>query len=81
MLKQIISHRMYILIKTRWALNQDEAMLLFKSSILCYFDQCDIVYNAARKSDLKQLQNKCLSVVYSNKSWPGTDTAHYCIEF
>lgn len=47
MLKQYITGRMYTLKKVRWALNFKEALLLFKSGILCYFDQGSMFYHAA----------------------------------
>lgn len=79
MLKQHITGRMFTLKKVRWVLNFRESMLLFKSSILCYFDQGSLFYHSATVHDLKQmqvLQNKCLRIIYSKKNWDNTENAH-----
>lgn len=79
MLKQHISGRTYTLKKVRWALNFRESMMLFKSSILCYFDQGSIFYHSASAVDLKQLQvlqNRCLRIVYGRRAWSDTISAH-----
>lgn len=81
-IKQQICYRLYILRKVRWLLGFTESLLLYKSSILCYFDQGDVYYSVATKQELaslQTLQNKCLRVIYgSKKKWPGTDVAHQC---
>lgn len=71
MLKRYIIARMCTLRKVRWALNFRESTLLFKSSILSYFDQGSVFYHAALKNDLKQLQvmqNKCLRIIYGKRN-------------
>lgn len=78
MLKQIIKIRMMILKKVRWALDFNDKMRLFKSSILCYFGQGSLFYNSASHSDLKQLQefqNRFLRIIYK-QDWPGTEVTH-----
>lgn len=78
--KQQIYYRLHILRQVRWILGFDDSLLLYKTSILCFFDQGDIFYNAATRHELaamQTIQNKCLRVIFgSKKKWPGTELAH-----
>lgn len=79
-IKQQIYYRLYILKKVCWLLGFNDSLLLYKTSILCFFDQGDIYYNVAtvhELNSLQTLQNKCLRVIFgSKKKWPGTKKAH-----
>lgn len=78
-LKNKISQRHYLLKKVRWTIGFSEAMIIFKSSILPFFDVGDIFYigtNLEQKKSLQTLQNKCLRTIYGRKAWPGTEEAH-----
>lgn len=79
MIKKKITSRLYILKKVWWTISQREALLLYKSSILPYFDQGSPFYSAANQRSLlplQTLQNKALRLVYKRRDWPGTDIAH-----
>lgn len=78
-LKSKIAQRHCILRKIRWNIRYREAILIFKSCILPYFDVGDIFYNGATETRIKSLltiQNKCLRTIYGPKQWPGVNTAH-----
>lgn len=77
--KQRISYRMATLRKVRWSLGYKEALTLYKSCILPYFDQGSLYFDCAVKDILKGLQtfqNKCLRLVTGKKRWEGTQEAH-----
>lgn len=79
MIRQNVVARMHILKKVRWALTPKDALTLFKSSILPYFDQGDVFYSCANKStlhNLQTLQNKILRTIFTKKHWEGTHHAH-----
>lgn len=79
MIKQQISYRMAILKRVRWLLGFKESLLLYKSSILCYFDQGDLFFNAGGKKQLQSLQvlqNRCLRIIFGKRNWPGIEQAH-----
>lgn len=78
-LKNKISQRHYLLKKVRWTIGFAEAMLIFKSSILPFFDVGDIFYtgsNVELRKSLQTQQNKCLRTIYGRRNWPGTEEAH-----
>lgn len=52
----IISHRLYTLRKIRQYINEETALLLYKTMVLSYFDLGDIFYNSCKKSCLNKLQ-------------------------
>lgn len=75
-IKQKISYRMATLRKVRWTLGYKEALTLYKSCILPFFDQGSLFYNCATVEVLKglqTLQNKCLRIVVGKKEWEGTE--------
>lgn len=79
MIKQLIAYILSILRRIRWIIGFKESLLLYKSSILCFFDQGDIFFNAGSKNQLQALQvmqNRCLRVIYGKKNWPGIEGAH-----
>lgn len=79
MLKQKITSRLFTLNKIRWTLTFKDALLLYKTSILSYFDLGSLFYHSGKKDQLKSLQtlqNRALRIVYLKKEWPGTETAH-----
>lgn len=59
-------------------MNTKEALLLFKSKIMPFFDQGDFLYdisNADQARGLQFLQNKCLKIVYGKKNWTSATDA------
>lgn len=79
MIKRKITARLFTLKKIRWTLSHKDALTLYKSTILPYFDQGSPFYTSANKNSLKSLQslqNKSLRIVYRKKDWPGTTAAH-----
>lgn len=79
MIKRNVVSKLHILKKVRWTLTTKDALTIYRSSLLPYFDQGDIFYSSASKSSLQSLQtlqNKALRIVYSKKHWKGTHQAH-----
>lgn len=77
-IRQKITSRMYTLRKIRWTMKTQDALTLYRSSILPYFDQGLLYYHSANVNSLKclqSLQNKSLRIIY-NKDWSGTENAH-----
>lgn len=78
-LRQKITSRMYTLRKIRWTLRTKDALTLYRSSILPYFDQGLLYYHSANVGTLKglqSLQNKSLRIIYTKRDWLGTENAH-----
>lgn len=78
-MKQKITSRMFTLRKIRWTLKRSDALTLYRSSILPYFDQGALFYSCANKKtqqSLQTLQNKSLRIIYPKKEWIGTAHAH-----
>lgn len=79
MIRQNVVARMHILKKVGWALTPNDALILFRSSILPYFDQGDVFYSCANKSTLQSLQtlqSKSLRAIFTKKHWKGTHHVH-----
>lgn len=78
-IKYKITSRMFTLKKIRWTLKQSDALTLYRSSILPYFDQGALFYSSTNKKtfcSLQTLQNKSLRIIYPRKGWKGTSHAH-----
>lgn len=78
-LKSKITSRLYTLRKIRWTLKTNDALTLYRSAILPYFDQGSLYYQCANKnilSGLQTLQNKALRIIYTRRQWVNTDTVH-----
>lgn len=70
---------MITLKKICYLLSVKEALLLYKSKVMPYFDLGDLYYDVANKNHLQGLQvlqNKCLKIIYTRKNWVNTDEAH-----
>ena len=68
---RLVSHKLYILSKIRNVLNQEQALALYKSKILPYFDYGDIFYNKTyiRTTDkLQKLQNRAIRLCLGRDS-------------
>lgn len=79
MIKKKITSRMFTLKRIRWTLSRKDALTLYKSTIIPFFDQGSPFYTSANKNSLKalqSLQNKALRIIYTKKKWPGTEIAH-----
>lgn len=75
----IIKGKIYLLNKIRKYINVKTALLLYKSSILSYFDIGDMFYNSAKKSLLAKLQiyqNKALRCIYYEDKGLSTRDLH-----
>lgn len=71
--------RLYTLKKIRWTLTRQDALTLFKSTILPYLDQGNPFYVFTYQNSLNSLQtlqNRALRIVYKRREWSGTDQAH-----
>lgn len=78
-IRRKITSRLFILKKIRWTLTKKDALTLYKSTILPFFDQGSPFYISANKNSLKSLQslqNRALRIIYGKKNWPGTENAH-----
>lgn len=65
--------------KNRYLLNAKEALLLYKSKILPFFDQGDLFYesaNADQVRGLQTIQNKGFKIIYSKKAVGSQDEVH-----
>lgn len=63
----IIKRKLYLFGKIRSYMSSDIAVILYKASILSYFDIGDLFYNSANKNSLTKLQtlqNKALRCIY-----------------
>ena len=63
-----VSYKMTLLGKLRKYLNNEVALLLYKSMILPYFDYADVIFHRANVKEtgmLQILQNKCLRICLS----------------
>lgn len=79
MIKSNIKKRSYLLRKVRWIINEKDALRLYKSSIIPYFDLGSMFYCGASRNEIEGLQtpqNKCLKSVLGRKNWISTDNAH-----
>lgn len=78
-IKHKITSRMFTLKKIRWTLKRSDALTLYRSSILPYFDQGALFYSSANKNtlcSLQILQNKSLRIIYPRREWRGVAYAH-----
>lgn len=79
MVKGNIRKRSHLLKKIRWAINERDALLLYKSSIIPYFDIGSLFYSGACRNEtdgLQTLQNNCLRTIVGKKKWSNTTIAH-----
>ena len=53
---RLVSHKLYLDSKVRNTLNKDQAITIYKSKILPYFDYGDIFYNTAYVRTIEKLQ-------------------------
>lgn len=76
-IKKRISQRLYLLKKIRWIIDYKDALLLFKSSILPYFDLEAYSMSAVTMYDLNPCKNckiiKGLRIILGKKHWIDTD--------
>lgn len=78
-LKGVIISRIYQLNKIRAYIDTNNAVLLYKSMILSYFDLGDIFYNSGNLVNLKSfqsLQNKALRCIYTDHAEYSTKELH-----
>ena len=74
-----IMHKKIMLSKIMPFLNNDVALLIYKSMILPYFDYCDVIYNCANADGLEKLQrlqNKCLKICLNLHQLHNTINVH-----
>lgn len=79
MIRKKIAHKLYLLKKVRWVVGLQEALLIYKSSILPIADQGSTFYGSCeigRLKNLQSLQNKALRTILGKKHWVNTATAH-----
>lgn len=70
-IKQCIFSRMIMLKKVRYLLVNKEALLLYKSKILPYYDLGSLFYESASADQvqrLQTLQNKCVKIIFGNNT-------------
>lgn len=75
----IIKRKVYLLRKIRSYISTSIAVILYKASILSYFDIGDIFYNSANINSLTKLQtlqNRALRCIYYNNSNLSTNELH-----
>ena len=67
----LAAHKIYLLSKIRPCINQSTAMKIYKTKILPYFDQGDILYMDAFNKDvdkLQKLQNRALRICLNSNN-------------
>ena len=70
-----VSYKITLLGKLRKYLNNEVALLLYRSMILPYFDYADVIFHRANVKEtgrLQILQNKCLRICLSKDSKSGS---------
>ena len=76
---RIVLHKMTLLAKMKRYLNDDVALLIYKSMLLPYFDNADVIFNKSNSSDLdklQRLQNRCLRICLGHDRMFSTDKVH-----
>ena len=74
----LVSHKLYIVSKVRNILNQEQALAIYKSKILPYYDYGDIFYNKTyirTTEKLQKLQNRAIRLCLGRDS---RYNYHYC---
>ena len=74
-----VLHKMVLLSKLKRYLNNNVALLIYKSMILPYFDYADVIYHKSNSGDLsklQRLQNRCIRVCMGYDRYISTDRAH-----
>ena len=74
-----VSHKIYMLTKIRPFINNTQALYLYKSKILPYFDYGDIFYNKTFSRTLlrlQKLQNRALKLCMGKDALYNTDLLH-----
>lgn len=78
-IKQSIVSRMFTLKKVKYLLGSKEALLLYKSKILPYFDIGSLYYDSANADQvrcLQTLQNKCVRTIFGKNTGLSGDELH-----
>ena len=76
---RLISYKMSLLAKLKKYLNNNVALLIYKTMLLPYFDYADIIFHKAKSADLgkiQRLQNRCLRLCLGYNRFHSTDKAH-----
>ena len=76
---RLVSHKLYMLTKVRSYITNDQALTIYKSKILPYFDYGDIFYlktHLRTLYKLQKLQNRALKLCLGKHARYGTDLIH-----
>ena len=76
---KLICHKMILLAKLKRYLNNDSALLIYKTMLLPYFDYADVIVCKANCKDinkLQTLQNKCLRICSGMDKYFNTKRVH-----
>ena len=76
---RIVLHKMTLLAKMKKYLNNDVALLIYKSMLLPYLDYADVIFYKSNSSDLdklQRLQNRCLRICLGYDRKFSTDRVH-----
>ena len=74
-----VLHKMVLLSKLKKYLNNNVALLIYKSMLLPYFDYADVIYHRSNSGDLdklQRLQNRCLCICIGYDRYFSSDRAH-----
>ena len=77
--KRLVTHKTYLLSRIRCYLNNDQALAIFKSKIVPYFDYGNIFYHDTNQALLKKLQsiqNRALRICLHCPPLTSTDYVH-----
>ena len=65
---RLVSHKLYLVSRIRNIINSKQALAIYKSKILPYFDYGDIFYNKTFARTLQKLQNRAIGLCLGRNS-------------
>ena len=69
---RMVLHKMTLLAKMKKYLNNDVALLIYKTMLLPYLDYADVIFHRSNSADLdklQRLQNRCLRICLGHDRW------------
>ena len=75
-MNKIVSHKLFMFPKTRFYINETDAILLFKTLILPIIEDCDIIYEGTSAKNLNKidrLSKQVLKICIRNRNPKITD--------
>ena len=76
---RLVLYKMILLARMKKYLNNEVALLIYKSMLLPYLDYADVIFHKSNSSDLdklQRLQNRCLRICLGHDRLFSTDRVH-----